>query len=128
MALNNSFFKSAPMTATRQATDPGQLVPMLEQAGDNPDATQHFHYDAAAGTGTCPHGVQLDHEGRTVDAGQPIERHRCRCAGCPARANCTRDPPRGGGSKCDRIRRWCKRCASACAAPKAKPAMRNGPG
>ena len=123
--------------ATRQETDAGQLVPMLEQArenlgvagaptttladtgygagadlqaaaqkgfdvlapplegkpaGGNPYATQHFHYDAAAGTVTCPRGVTLDHEGHALEAGQPIERYRCRCTDCPVRADCTRDP------------------------------------
>lgn len=70
------------------------LVPPLEgkPAHDNPYATQHFYYDPAARTVTCPRGVRLDHEGHTLEEGQRIERYRCRCADCPVRAQCTRDP------------------------------------
>jgi transposase len=70
------------------------LVPPLEgkPAGDNPYATQHFHYDAAQRTVTCPRGQELDYEGQTTEAGQPIARYRCHCADCPAQAQCTRDP------------------------------------
>lgn len=122
---------------TRQETDAGQLVPMLEQARanlggataqttpladsgygagadlqaaaekglavlvpplegkparDNPYATQHFHYDPATQTVTCPRGVLLEHEGHTLEGGQRLARYRCRCADCPVRAQCTRDP------------------------------------
>ncbi len=123
--------------ATRQESDTGQLVPMIEQAranvgvaavqtttladrgygagadlqaaadkgfdvlvpplegkpaGDHPYATQHFHYHPAARTVTCPRGTQLDYEGHTLEEGQRIERYRCRCADCPVRTQCTRDP------------------------------------
>jgi transposase len=123
--------------ATRQETDTGQLVPMIEQARenlgvaamdtltladtgygagadlqaaadkqmrvlappmegkparDNPYATQHFVYDARRGTVTCPRGQCLDYEGHHLQAGKRIERYRCHCTECPARAQCTRDP------------------------------------
>ena len=70
------------------------LVPPLEgkPAGDNPYATRHFHYDPAAQTVTCPQGIQLEHEGHREQESQRIERYRCRCADCPVRAACTRDP------------------------------------
>jgi transposase len=123
--------------ASRQETDVGQLVPMIEQArgnlglaarntvtvadtgygagadlqaasekdlrvlaphmegsstADQPYATRHFHYDAAARTVTCPQGQKLDHEGHTTKNGVRVERYRCHCRDCPVRAQCTRDP------------------------------------
>jgi transposase len=123
--------------ASRQETDAGQLVPMIEQARENlgvagavpmtvadagygagadlqaaqekqlpvlvppaegkpahgnPYASQHFSYDPAAQTVTCPQGRQIDHEGHTTKAGQRVERYRCHHRDCPVRALCTRDP------------------------------------
>ena len=123
--------------ASRQETDGGQLVPMLEQARenlglaaqtttsvadtgygagadlaaaaaqgmpvlvppaqgapakDNPYAAQHFHYDAATQTVTCPQGRTLDREGHTTKQGVRVQRHRCHHRDCPVRAHCTRDP------------------------------------
>jgi|HubBroStandDraft_1064217.scaffolds.fasta_scaffold42728_1 transposase len=123
--------------ASRQETDAGQLVPMIEQARenlgaagaapttladagygagadlqaaqekqlpvlappaegkpahDNPYARQHFSYDPAAHSVTCPQGRQIDHEGHTTKAGQRVERYRCHHRDCPVRALCTRDP------------------------------------
>jgi transposase/ribosomal protein L18 len=123
--------------ATRQETDSGQLVPMIEQARqnlgaaaqatvtvadtgygsgadlqaaadkqisvlappregkpahDNPYAAQHFAYDPAAHTVTCPQGRTLDHEGHTIRKGQRLERFRCHDRDCPVRAHCTGDP------------------------------------
>jgi transposase len=123
--------------ASRQETDAGQLVPMIEQARDNlqvvgpapttladtgygagadlqaaqekqlpvlappaegkpardnPYASQHFAYEAQAGTVTCPQNRLLDHEGHTTKAGQRVERYRCHHHDCPVRALCTRDP------------------------------------
>ena len=63
-------------------------------ARDQPYATQHFHYDPAVRTVTCPQGRALDHEGGTTrdrDGGR-VERYRCHQADCPMRAQCTRDP------------------------------------
>jgi len=70
------------------------LVPPAEgkPAQDNPYAAQHFTYDAAAHTVTCPQGRQLDHEGHTTKAGVRVERFRCHCRDCPVRDQCTRDP------------------------------------
>ena len=123
--------------ATRQETDHGQLVPMIQQARENlgvaaqdtvtladtgygagaelqaavenqmtvlvppaegtpakanPYATQHFHYDPARQSVTCPQGRPLDHEGHTTKDGVRVERHRCHHGDCPVRAQCTRDP------------------------------------
>ncbi len=123
--------------ATRQETDAGQLVPMIEEARqnlgpaaiptltaadagygggadlkaaveqqmnvlappaegkpahDNAYATQHFHYDEAAHTVTCPQERLLDHEGQTTKKGQTVERFRCHHRDCPVRALCSRDP------------------------------------
>ena len=125
--------------ATRQETDSGQLVPLIEQARDhlgpaagaaapltlaaggcgagadlqaaaeegrpvlvppaagpsvqdNPYAAQHFNYEAAAHTLTCPTGQRLDHEGHTTKSGVRVQRFRCHCRDCPVRAACTRDP------------------------------------
>jgi transposase len=123
--------------ASRQETDAGQLVPMIEQARenlavagaapttladtgygagadlqaaqekqlpvlvppaegkpahDNPYASQHFSYDPAAHTVTCPQGRLIDHEGHTTKAGQHVQRYRCHHRDCPVRALCTRDP------------------------------------
>ena len=122
---------------TRQETDHGQLVPMLEQARENVGvvgvqsttladsgygagadlqaavekgldvlaspvegkptannayATQYFRFDPKARSVTCPRGVQLKYEGHTFEGEQRIERYRCRCADCPVRAQCTKDP------------------------------------
>lgn len=61
-------------------------------ARDKPYASQHFHYDEAARTVTCPQQRTLDHEGHTTHDGRPVERYRCRHHDCPVRADCTRDP------------------------------------
>jgi transposase len=61
-------------------------------ARDKPYASQHFHYDAAAHTVTCPQQRTLDHEGATTHDGRPVERYRCHHHDCPVRAQCTRDP------------------------------------
>lgn len=63
-----------------------------QPAQANPYATQHFHYDQLNQTLTCPRGVTLAHEGHTTQAGQLIQRYRCRCVDCPVRAACTSDP------------------------------------
>ncbi len=59
---------------------------------DNPYAAQHFHYDGAAHTVTCPLSRNLDHEGHTTKNGQRVERFRCHHRDCPVRDHCTRDP------------------------------------
>ena len=70
------------------------LVPPAEgkPAQENPYAAQHFTYEAAAHTLTCPQGRRLDHEGHTTKRGAHVERFRCHCRDCPVRAACTRDP------------------------------------
>ena len=70
------------------------LVPPAEgtPARGKPYASQHFHYDEAARTVTCPQQRTLDHEGATTHAGRPVERYRCHHHDCPVRAQCTRDP------------------------------------
>jgi transposase len=70
------------------------LVPPAEgtPAKDNPYATQHFHYEPATRTVTCPQGRQLDPEGHTTKDGVRVERFRCHVRDCPVRAHCTRDP------------------------------------
>jgi hypothetical protein len=98
---------------TRQETDNGQLVPMIQQArknlgGDNglnvlapplegkpahgrPYAAQHFRYDPRSHTVTCPQNRLLDHEGHTLRKGQQVERFRCHHRDCPVRDQCTGD-------------------------------------
>jgi len=66
--------------------------PEGKPAHDNPYATQHFIYDAATHTVTCPQSRTLDHQGRTTKNGQSVERFRCHHHDCPVRAHCTRDP------------------------------------
>jgi transposase len=70
------------------------LAPPAEgkPAHDNAYATQHFHYDEAARTVTCPQQRLLDHEGQTTKKGQTVQRFRCQHPDCPVRALCTRDP------------------------------------
>lgn len=70
------------------------LVPPAEgtPAKDNPYATQHFHYDPARQSVTCPQKRTLDHEGHTTKEGVRVERFRCHHRDCPVRAQCTRDP------------------------------------
>ena len=70
------------------------LVPPAEgtPAKDNPYATQHFHYDAARQSVTCPQQRPLAYEGHTTKDGVRVERFRCHHRDCPVRAQCTRDP------------------------------------
>jgi transposase len=70
------------------------LIPPADGAppGQNPYATQHFHYDPQAQTVTCPQQRLLDHEGQTTKAEQMVQRYRCHHRDCPVRAQCTRDP------------------------------------
>lgn len=70
------------------------LVPPAEgtPAKDNPYATQHFPYDPARQSVTCPQKRTLDHEGHTTKDGVRVERFRCHHRDCPVRAHCTRDP------------------------------------
>ncbi len=69
-------------------TPPAEGTP----AKDNPYAAQHFTYDPAACTVTCPRGQGLDYEGQTTKKGMLAHRYRCHWRDCPARAQCTRDP------------------------------------
>jgi transposase len=79
-------------TAAEQQMDvlapPAQGKPVK----DNAYATQHFHYDAATESVTCPQKRLLDHEGQTTKNGQTVQRFRCHHRDCPVRALCTRDP------------------------------------
>jgi transposase len=70
------------------------LVPPAEgaPAKDNLYASQHFHYDPAGHTVTCPQGRTLDYEGHTSKDGVRVERFRCHRRDCPVRARCTGDP------------------------------------
>jgi transposase len=70
------------------------LVPPAEgaPAKDNLYASQHFHYDPAGHTVTCPQGRTLDYEGHTSKDGVRVERFRCHRRDCPMRARCTGDP------------------------------------
>jgi hypothetical protein len=70
------------------------LVPPAKgrSASENPYACEHFHYEAATRTVTCPRGVKLDQQASTKKRGQIVERYRCHCGDCPVRAQCTRDP------------------------------------
>ena len=70
------------------------LVPPAEgaPAKDNLYASQHFDYDPAAHTVTCPQGHSLDHEGHTRKDGVRVERFRCHRRDCPVRTLCTGDP------------------------------------
>jgi transposase len=66
--------------------------PEGKPAQDNPYATQHFPYDAATHTVTCPQSRNLDYEGHTTKNSQRVERFRCHHRDCPVRQHCTRDP------------------------------------
>jgi transposase len=70
------------------------LVPPAEgaPAKDNPCATQHFRYDPAHQSVTCPQNRTLDHEGHTTKDGVRVERFRCHHRDCPVGAPCTSDP------------------------------------
>lgn len=61
-------------------------------AKDKPYATQHFHYDQATRTVTCPQHRTLEHEGGTTRDGRRVERYRCPHYDCPVRTLCSRDP------------------------------------
>lgn len=67
------------------------LAPVKTDNKDNPYALQHFHFDAAAHTVTCPRGVKLDYQGSTIKRGARVERFRCHCKDCPVRDQCTKD-------------------------------------
>jgi transposase len=66
--------------------------PEGKPAKDNPYAAQHFQYDPAAHTVTCPQDRKLDHEGQTTKRGQVVQRFRCHHRDCPVRGHCTGDP------------------------------------
>ena len=66
--------------------------PEGKPAHDNPYAAQHFIYEAAIHTVTCPQGRRLDHEGQTAKRGQAVQRFRCHHRDCPVRTHCTADP------------------------------------
>lgn len=80
----------------QRAAEAGLPVIVPPAAGappkDNPYATQHFHFDAATHTVTCPQQRTLDHEGGTTQDGRWVERYRCHQRDCPVRAQCSRDP------------------------------------
>lgn len=90
---DNGYGAAADLAAAAAQNLP-VLVPPREgkPAGDNPYAAIHFRYDPVTDTVTCPRGVVLEHEGHTMEDGQRVARHRCRCADCPVRAACTSDP------------------------------------
>jgi transposase len=67
------------------------LAPLRLDNKDNPYALQHFRFDTATQTVTCPRGVQLDHQGHTTKKGARVERFRCHCKDCPVRDQCTKD-------------------------------------
>ena len=66
--------------------DTGQLVPMIQQARENPGPAAH--------TLTCPRGESLDHEGHNHKHGVRVNRSRCHCRDCPVRKQCTRGSSR----------------------------------
>lgn len=83
----------ADLQAAAEQERPVRVPPAEgKPAHDNPYAAQHFTYEAAAQTVTCPQGQRLDYEGHTTKAGVRVERFRCHCRDCPVRAACTRDP------------------------------------
>jgi hypothetical protein len=88
------------------------LVPPAEgtPAKDNPYAIQHFHYDPADQSVTCPQNRMLDHEGHTTKDGVRVERYRCHHRDCPVRPT-ARATPKAVRSKCARTRWWSKPCA-----------------
>src|SRR3984957_5364981 len=51
--------------------------PEGKPARDNPYAAQHFHYDGAAHTVTCPQSRTLDYEGHTTKKRQRGGRFWC---------------------------------------------------
>ena len=87
-------YGAAADLAAAQAKNLPVLIPPREgkPAGANAYGSIHFRYDAQARTVTCPRGLQLDHEGHTMQDSQRVERYRCRCTDCPVRADCTSDP------------------------------------
>jgi transposase len=67
---------------------------------DQPYHKDHFRYDPATDTYTCPQGQTLRFAGLVVRPGdEPVARRyrarRALCAGCPARAACTRSRSHG---------------------------------
>jgi transposase len=55
---------------------------------DNGYSARDFHYDAAAGTVSCPQRQQLDFTRETLQKGQMIKQYRCRVKDCPAAGLC----------------------------------------
>jgi len=55
---------------------------------DNGYSAHDFHYDAVAGTVTCPQKKQLDFRQETLQKGQMIKRYRCHVKDCPVAALC----------------------------------------
>jgi transposase len=55
---------------------------------ENGYSAQHFHYDAAAATVSCPQKQKLDFNRETMQKGQLIKEYRCHIKDCPAAALC----------------------------------------
>jgi|SRR5215475_2350697 len=55
---------------------------------DNGYSAHDFHYDAGAGTVSCPQNQQLDFRRETLQKGQLIKQYRCHVKDCPAAALC----------------------------------------
>ena len=55
---------------------------------DNGYGVQNFHYDAQAGTVTCPQNQPLDYSRETLQKGQLIKQYRCHIKDCPAAGLC----------------------------------------
>jgi len=55
---------------------------------DNGYSARDFHYDAEAGTVSCPQKQQLDFTRETLQKGQLIKQYRCRVKDCPVAALC----------------------------------------
>lgn len=55
---------------------------------DNGYSAQDFHYDASAGTVTCPQKQLLNFRRETLQKGQMVKQYRCGVKDCPAAALC----------------------------------------
>jgi transposase len=90
LSLADGAYGSGTQVAQAAAENLDVLVKPMDggKQKDNGYSAQDFHYDAVAGTVTCPQKQQLDFRQETLQKGQMIKRYRCHVKDCPAAALC----------------------------------------
>ena len=90
LSVADGGYGSGAQVAEAAAQQLEVLVNPLEggKRKDNGYSARDFHYDAVAGTVSCPQKQQLDFGRQTLQKGQLIKQYRCRIKDCPVAALC----------------------------------------